>query len=165
MVNLGSLISNPCVFRQNSCSISGGTMNRTISIASILLVGISLAPMGGHVIADEQPFLGYSAESSRVERQWEEKLRAVPSPDNLRAYMQRLSARPHHVGSPYDKENAEWIAAKAKEWGLDAQIETFDVPFPTPKDRALEMTGPTHVVARIADPAVPGDATSAQQNE
>ena len=43
--------------------------------------------------------------------------RAIPSPQNLHDYMQRLSARPHHVGSPYDKDNAEWILAKFKEWG------------------------------------------------
>jgi N-acetylated-alpha-linked acidic dipeptidase len=62
---------------------------------------------------------------------WEEKFRAIPSPQNQRDYMQRLSARPHHVGSPYDKDNAEWIAARLKSWGLDATIETFDVLFPT----------------------------------
>src|SRR5271169_6544834 len=115
--------------------------------------------------ADIAPLRGYSSDKSRTEREWEAKFRAIPDPAALRAYMQRLSARPHHVGSPYDKENAEWIAAKAKEWGLDAQIEIFDVLFPTPKERALEMIEPTHVVAKIAEPAVAGDATSAQQNE
>jgi N-acetylated-alpha-linked acidic dipeptidase len=113
----------------------------------------------------DAPLRGYSSEAARTQREWEAKFRAIPDPATLRAYMQRLAARPHHVGSPYDKENAEWIAAKAKEWGLDAQIETFDVLFPTPKERALEMTEPTHVVAKIAEPAVLGDATSAQQNE
>jgi N-acetylated-alpha-linked acidic dipeptidase len=115
--------------------------------------------------ADIAPLRGYSSDKARTEREWEAKFRAIPDPAALRTYMQRLSARPHHVGSPYDKENAEWIAAKAKEWGLDAQIETFDVLFPTPKERALEMTEPTHVVAKIAEPAVAADATSAQQNE
>jgi N-acetylated-alpha-linked acidic dipeptidase len=115
--------------------------------------------------ADIAPLRGYSSDKARTEREWEAKFRAIPDPAALRTYMQRLSARPHHVGSPYDKENAEWIAAKAKEWGLDAQIETFDVLFPTPKERALEMTEPTHVVAKIAEPTVAGDATSAQQNE
>ena len=95
--------------------------------------------------ADSAPLRGYSSETARTEREWEAKFRAIPDPAALRAYMQRLSARPHHVGSPYDKDNAEWIAAKAKEWGLDAQIETFDVLFPTPKERALEMIEPTHV--------------------
>src|ERR1035441_3469858 len=76
---------------------------------------------------------GYSSEGARAERAWEEKFRAIPDPAALREYMRRLSARPHHVGSAYDKENAEWILAHFKEWGLDAHIEQFDVLFPTPK--------------------------------
>src|SRR5712671_3544642 len=104
--------------------------------------------------ADTAPLRGYSSDAGRTERDWEVKFRAIPDPAALRAYMQRLSARPHHVGSPYDKDNAEWIAAKAKEWGLDAQIETFDVLFPTPKERLLEMTAPTRHVAKIAEPPV-----------
>src|SRR6267142_7110016 len=105
-------------------------MNRSITLASLLFAGLSLAPFGNHVTADEQPLFGYSAASFRTERQWEEKLRAIPSPDNLRAYMQRLSAHPHNVGSSYDKDNADWIVAKFKEFGLDTHIEQFDVLFP-----------------------------------
>ncbi|MBS1859269.1 MAG: M28 family peptidase [Acidobacteria bacterium] len=115
--------------------------------------------------ADAPTLRGYSAESSRVQRQWEEKFRAIPEPGNLRDYMRRLSARPHHVGSPYDKDNAEWIAAKAREWGLDATIESFDVLFPTPKERLLEMTEPTRYHAKIEEPAVAGDPTSGQKSE
>ncbi len=115
--------------------------------------------------ADNVPLRGYTSGSAGTQREWETKFRAIPDPAALRGYMERLAARPHHVGSAYDKENAEWIAAKAKEWGLDAQIETFDVLFPTPKERALEMTEPVHVVAKIAEPTVAGDATSAQHNE
>jgi len=69
-------------------------------------------------------------------------MRAIPSPGNQREYMRRLTARPHRVGSPYDKDNVEWILSKFKEWGWDANIETFDVLFPTPKERLLEMVIP-----------------------
>jgi N-acetylated-alpha-linked acidic dipeptidase len=96
---------------------------------------------------------------------WEEKFRAIPSPQNQRDYMQRLSARPHHVGSPYDKDNAEWIAAKLKSWGLDAQIENFDVLFPTPKERLVEMIEPTKFTAKLQEPAIAVDPTSNQQSE
>src|SRR5262249_25547612 len=89
--------------------------------------------------ADAGALRGYSADSERTERDWEQKFRAIPDPANLRSYMQRLAARPHHVGSPYDKENAEWILSRFKEWGLDAKIETFDVLFPTPKERVMEL--------------------------
>jgi N-acetylated-alpha-linked acidic dipeptidase len=79
--------------------------------------------------------------------------------------MQRLSARPHHVGSPYDKENSDWILSKFKEWGFDAHIETFQVLFPTPKERIVEMIEPTKFRAKLQEPAVAGDPTSNQVAE
>ena len=73
---------------------------------------------------------------------WDAKFRAIPDAKNIGEYIKRMSARPHHLGSPYDKDNAEWILAKFKEWGWDARIETFDVLFPTPKERVVEMLAP-----------------------
>ncbi len=115
--------------------------------------------------ADSGPLAGYSETSARAERDWEAKFRAIPDTANLRAYMQRLSARPHHVGSPYDADNAEWLLGKLKEWGLDAHIETFDVLFPTPKERALEMIAPSRFTARLAEPTEAVDPTSGQHDE
>ena len=93
-------------------------------------------------LADDQSLAGYSAEGARLEHDWENKFRDIPRADNQRDYMKRLSARPHHVGSPYDKDNAEWLLGKIKEWGLDAHIENFDVLFPTPKERVVELVEP-----------------------
>ncbi|MDR3699144.1 MAG: transferrin receptor-like dimerization domain-containing protein [Candidatus Sulfopaludibacter sp.] len=113
----------------------------------------------------DAPLAGYSAGSAQAERDWETKFRAIPEPANLRAYMQRMSARPHHVGSPYDKDNAGWLLAKMKEFGLDAQIESFDVLFPTPKERALELVAPTKFTAKLQEPTVAVDPTSNQHDE
>jgi N-acetylated-alpha-linked acidic dipeptidase len=115
--------------------------------------------------ADETPLTGYAPTSSRNERSWETKFRAIPDPANLREYMRRLSARPHHVGSPYDKDNAEWILAHFKDWGLDAHIETFNVLFPTPKVRVLEMIEPTKFAAKLEEPSLAVDPTSNQKSE
>ena len=76
----------------------------------------------------------------------DELFRAIPQAANIRGYMQRLSARPHHVGSAYTKDNAEWMLARFKEWGWDAAIEQFDVLFPTPKERVLELVEPTKFI-------------------
>ncbi len=108
---------------------------------------------------------GYSSQSSTTERDWEKKLQSGVVPENLRQAMQRLTARPHHVGSPYDKENADWILSKFKEWGFDARIETFQVLFPTPKERLVEMIEPTRFRATLQEPAVSGDPTSNQVAE
>src|SRR5437899_4748336 len=111
------------------------------------------------------PLLGYSAASSRTQRDWEGKFRMIPTPANLRDYMQRLSAQPHHVGSAYDKDNAEWMLSKFKEWGLDAHIETFDVLFPTPKERIVELVEPSRFQAKLQEPPLAVDPTSDQQSE
>src|SRR5882724_179397 len=115
--------------------------------------------------ANKPPLRGFSAESSRAERDWENKYAAIQEPKNLGDYMRRLAARPHHVGSPYDKDNAEWILEKLKNWGLDAKIEIFEVLFPTPKDRALELIEPGHFKAKLQEPALAVDPTSGQRNE
>jgi N-acetylated-alpha-linked acidic dipeptidase len=139
---------------------------RGIVLAGMVVAGASLLPLKSRVIADETPLYGYSAESSRTERQWEEKMRAIPDPKNLRAYMERLTAHPHNVGSDYDKNNAEWILAKFKEFGLDAHIETFSVLFPTPKERLVELVdGGPHFTAKLQEPPVPEDPTSNQTDE
>jgi len=145
-------------------------MNRNVAVGCVLLSGLSLALAGTYrvseVSADDQSLAGYSSESSRAERQLEEKFREIPSPENLRAYMQHLSARPHNVGTAYDKENAEWIAAKFKDFGLDTHIEQFDVLYPTPKERVVELVeGGPKFSAKLQEPALPEDPTSSQQAE
>ena len=137
-------------------------MRRVLFIALICL--IALLPLSA-VSPDDEALFGFTPATSHAERDWENKFRAIPDPKNLRDYMQRLSARPHHVGSPYDKQNAEWILSQFKSWGLDAQIEQFDVLFPTPKERVLELTEPTRYTAKLQEPPVAGDPTSNQQNE
>jgi N-acetylated-alpha-linked acidic dipeptidase len=132
--------------------------------AAVLLI-INLIVPSLALAADETPLAGYSAHSSSTEREWEAKFRAIPDPVNLKEYMRRMSARPHHVGSPYDQENAEWILSLFKEWGLDAHIETFDVLFPTPKIRLLEMVEPTKFTAKLEEPALAIDPTSNQKSE
>jgi N-acetylated-alpha-linked acidic dipeptidase len=96
---------------------------------------------------------------------WDEKFRALPDPANIKNNMQRLAAHPHHVGSPYSKENAQWMLAQFREWGWDASIEQFDVLFPTPKERRLELVEPTKFTAKLDEPVVAIDPTTGQKAE
>jgi N-acetylated-alpha-linked acidic dipeptidase len=96
---------------------------------------------------------------------WESLLRSIPSPERQREYMQRLSARPHHVGSAYDRDNAQWLVSTFRQWGLNAHIESFDVLLPTPKERAVELIEPKRFTARMEEPKVSGDITSGQRTE
>ena len=114
---------------------------------------------------NEKILMGFSAENSAKQKALEAKFDSYLKAENLRSWMKRLSARPHHVGSPYDKENADFIAAQFKSWGFDTNIEQFEVLFPTPKTRLLEMTAPEQFTAKLEEPDLKEDATSNQKNE
>lgn len=122
-------------------------------------------PSPGQEAASPAEIEGFSRQSSPVEMSWEAKFRGGIAAENIRESVKRLSARPHHVGSPYDKDNAEWILARYKEWGFDAHIETFDVLFPTPKERVVELLEPTQFRAKLQEPPIAVDPTSDQTAE
>jgi N-acetylated-alpha-linked acidic dipeptidase len=134
-----------------------GTLRRCgAQLSGALLSGLMLCTAVGAAAeppADGLPLEGFSASgagdadlSAAEEREW----------------LQRMSAAPNHVGSPHDKDNAEFILAKFREWGWDASLETFSVLYPTPRELRVELIAPTHFVARLGEPAVKGDATSTQ---
>ena len=58
-----------------------------------------------------------------LEKQFDSHLSSA----DMKARLERLSARPHHLGSAYDKANAEFILSQYKAWGFEARIEEFVV--------------------------------------
>jgi N-acetylated-alpha-linked acidic dipeptidase len=113
----------------------------------------------------DRPLLGFDRASTATERALEARFDATLRAEDLRAWLKRLSARPHHLGSPYGKENAEFIASQFRAWGFDTQIEEFSVLFPTPKTRMVELIAPEKFTARLSEPAIAEDATSNQAAE
>ncbi len=103
--------------------------------------------------------------SQAQSQSWEEKFRALPRADALKEYMRILSAEPHHLGSAQDKKNAEWMRDKFKSWGLEAKIEEYDVLFPTPKERVLELLAPTKFTAALKEPAIAEDPDATDRNQ
>jgi N-acetylated-alpha-linked acidic dipeptidase len=136
-----------------------------VCFAILITQILSAQSESGKKSTEDSNLLGYSSQSSQQQKDWEKKFRDGIVPDNIRENMRRLSARPHHVGSPYDKDNAEWILSKFKEYGFDAHIETFSVLFPTPKERVVELLEPTKFTAKLQEPVLPVDPTSNQSAE
>ncbi|HXI77248.1 MAG TPA: PA domain-containing protein, partial [Steroidobacteraceae bacterium] len=109
--------------------------------------------------------LGFSAAGASAETQLEQRFDANLSAADLRAWMQQMSSEPNHVGSAHDKANAEFELKKFREWGWEANIETFSVLYPTPREVAVELVAPTRFTARLTEPAIAGDATSAKTKD
>ncbi|HEX8734252.1 MAG TPA: M28 family metallopeptidase [Pyrinomonadaceae bacterium] len=136
--------------------------NSFLRVFCVCLLAFSVAAQS---MPNEKILLGFSAAGSAQQTALEEKFDSFLRRENLREWMKRLSARPHHVGSPYGKENAEFMASLFKSWGFETEIEQFDVLFPTPKTRILEMTAPEKFTAKLIEPELKEDATSNQQSE
>ncbi len=130
-----------------------------VALASAIISAQAVAPV------EQKTLSGFGRESSERERALEKQFDASLKRENLREWMKRLSARPHHLSSPYDKDNAEFMLGLFRSWGFDAEIERFDVLFPTPKTRVLEMTAPERFTARLEEPPLKEDATSGQKDE
>jgi N-acetylated-alpha-linked acidic dipeptidase len=111
------------------------------------------------------PLLGFTVGRADAQRAREAAFDAAIRADEMQTWMKRLAARPHHVGSPYDRENAQFLASLLTSWGYETTIETFDVLFPTPTVRVLEEIAPEHVTATLAEPTLKEDATSGQTSE
>lgn len=113
----------------------------------------------------DKNLLGFSAENSQKQIELEARFDSTLKTENLRNWMKRLSARPHFVGSQYGKENADFMVSLFKSWGFEAKIEQFDVLFPTPKTRILEVISPEKFTAKLNEPILAEDSTSNQQDE
>ena len=131
-------------------------MRRLTAVALLFATTVFAQPAAPPIFGFKDP-----AKQHALEKQFDAKLNR----DNLRNWMKRMTARPHHVGSPFGKENAEFMASLFKSWGYETTIERFDVLFPTPKTRVVELLAPEKYVAKLEEPALPEDATSGQRDE
>ena len=135
---------------------------RTIFFAVIACAFLNFKPSDR---PDTHPLLGFHNERAAEERALEKRFDSYLSRDDLRAWMKRLSAHPHNVGSAYDRENAEFIDSLFNSWGYKTEIEQFFVLFPTPKTRILEMIAPKKFSPRLSEPVLTEDSTSNETSE
>jgi N-acetylated-alpha-linked acidic dipeptidase len=105
---------------------------------------------------------GFTAEGAASQQSLEQRFDAGLDAAKLRDWLKRMSSAANHVGSPHDKENAEFVRQQLRSWGWDAQIEQFDVLYPTLKRHSLELLAPTKFVASLTEPPIAGDETSAR---
>ena len=139
-------------------------MRHSIALG-VLLAVVASTPVVTQRAAPSSSMAGFAAGNVATQREAEQKFDSLLRADNLRDWMKRMSARPHHLGSPYGRENAEFMAGLFKSWGYEAEIVEYQVLFPTPTTRVVELVAPTKFVASLSEPALKEDATSGQTAE
>jgi N-acetylated-alpha-linked acidic dipeptidase len=123
------------------------------------IMACAAAADSGAGAADMQ---GFSPAGAAAEARLEQRFDTSLSAADLRTWMERLTSAPNHVGSAHDKANAEFILQEFRSWGWSAEIEQFSVLYPTVREESVELVAPTHVIAKLREPAIEGDSTSRQ---
>ncbi|MGN6514296.1 MAG: M28 family peptidase [Rhizomicrobium sp.] len=127
-------------------------MIRIVSLTACCVCALALTA----VAADMPP----PADQAALEKSFDSKIQ----PNEIGGWIKLMAAEPNQVGSPHDKQNAEWELAQFKSFGWDAHIETFQVLYPTPVSETVELLGPKPFKATLQEPPIPGD-TSARAKE
>jgi len=112
-----------------------------------------------------QKLMGFTDASAAKQIDWEKQFDTQLNAQNMDTWMQFLTSHPHHVGSPQDKTNAEYISKLFQSWGYQTEIASYYVLFPTPILRSLELLGSKPYKAKLEESTLKEDKTSGQKAE
>jgi N-acetylated-alpha-linked acidic dipeptidase len=144
---------------------SAASMRRCGILFAAMASTVALCTAAADTSKSAADMQGFSGAGAAAEMQLEQRFDSDLSAAALRAWMEQMSSEPNHVGSAHDKANAEFELKKFREWGWEANIETFSVLYPTPREVRLELVAPTHFAARLTEPAIAGDKTSSKTKD
>src|SRR5215213_6043441 len=108
---------------------------------------------------------GFPADAIGARHGLEQRARAVPSRDSLRARLRLLSEDPHEAGTDRSRRVAELIVARFRAAGLTADIERFEALMPRPVSRTLDMVAPVRWTAQLRETPVEGDKDSGDADQ
>ena len=129
-------------------------------LLATLLPALSLAQT-----SEADVLIGFDEAGSEAQRALEARFDSALRAANMEAWMKRLTARPHHVGSAAAKEKAEFMAERFRAWGYDVELAAYEVLFPEPTERLVEMVAPDTFRLALDEPALPEDATSSVRED
>src|SRR5450432_247437 len=115
--------------------------------------------------AQSNQISGFSDAGISEEFKKEKTFDDLISRENIGLTIRDLSSVPHNLGSPGSKEVAEKIQQRYRDYGFDVHMDVYQVLFPVPKIRILEMTTPQSYRALLKEPALKEDATSGQKDQ
>jgi len=138
-----------------ACSFAGAVAC-AVALAAVVPVDATTAPRQ----AQDGRLAGFSPEGSVAQRELEARYDAGLDADDLRDWMEYIVSAPIYVGSPHNKETADWMVEQFRSWGFEAGLDRYDVLFPMPRVRELEMLAPERYTARLREPALAEDRTS-----
>ena len=114
----------------------------------------------GTAVLAEDSILGFDPDGSQAQQALEAEFDSHLNADDMDAWLRELSSAPHHVGSTRGREVVEFVAAKFRSWGYDTEIAEYEVLFPSPRIRELELVYPSRFTASLTEDSLAEDPST-----
>jgi N-acetylated-alpha-linked acidic dipeptidase len=100
---------------------------------------------------------GFGPERAAAEAQIEKQFLAIPEAARAESNLRHLTSTPHLAGTEASHRVAEWLRDQYRSYGFDAEIESYSVWLPMPREIKLEMVKPKRQNLATPEPPIPGD--------
>ena len=133
-------------------------MRLFLSVFLLPLV-FTISFLGSFALADGQ-LLGFDETTSTIQHQLETEFDSHIDRAEMDEWLRELSSEAHHVGSPKGKKNADALAALFRSWNYAVEIAEYQILFPEPLTRELELLYPYQFTASLTEDSLEEDPST-----
>ena len=119
----------------------------------------TISALGSLALADGQ-LLGFDETTSTVQHELETVFDSHIDRTEMDEWLREFSSEAHHVGSPKGKKNADALAALFRSWNYAVEISEYQVLFPEPLTRELELLYPYQFTASLTEDSLEEDPST-----
>jgi N-acetylated-alpha-linked acidic dipeptidase len=127
-------------------------------LAPLLVVLLAPLVLGQAPAADA--IRGFAPERVAAQRALEEKLQRVPDATSAQRHLRLLTAEPHMAGTEGSRRVADYILARLREYGFQAELARYRVWLPLPVEVSLQLVEPAEMELARAETPFEWDTTS-----
>jgi N-acetylated-alpha-linked acidic dipeptidase len=114
-------------------------------------------------ILQSPPPVGFTSASAGAQAKAEQVFTDTVSPDAARRWLEALTEEPHVAGTPAEKKVADYVLARFKEFGIDAEMVRYDVFLNHPKHVSLRIVSPVEEELKLREEPYDVDKDSTQE--
>jgi N-acetylated-alpha-linked acidic dipeptidase len=116
-----------------------------------------------HVLILQSPApVGFTAAAADAQAKAEKVFVDTVNPASARKWLAALTEEPHVAGTPAEKKLADYVLARFKEFGIEAELVRYDVFLNHPKHVSLKLVAPVEEALKLTEDPYDVDKDSTQ---
>ncbi len=128
---------------------------------TLLLLFIGYLP----TMSAQDALLGFDDAGSAAQRALEADFDSRISAADLDEWLRIMSREPHHVGSEAGRRVVDFAREQFESWGYEVEITEYEVLFPSPRTRELELVSPGYYQATLTEDSLEADPSTFRIND